>query len=316
MMFRYPMHIEKELKGVIELIELNDELMLDEPDEALKYNLKFLQGFKKELTEELNQSYEHYKISSFDAIIEGNRNNKIPSLPEVTRFLSNLQEILYSLAESAWTKVMKGTKISEVVFEGTTLGIKDARKGSLIIQLKPINTSQSSLNPYLKIATDKLNDLLDCGSDEELIREQAKHLGSQPIFKYKKMLEDIKTDDLTIKLFNEIKPQDYETQIITPKFASDVFAAINQAEPNENYKYEFIEGDLKIINGKQNKITISSKIDDKKTKDFIIAFDNDRFASVIGKNYDQFVKVKVKYTTKFYELEEETKEEIELIRFL
>lgn len=316
MIVRYPMYIEEELNDILELISLNEELMSnDSEDESLKFNLQYLSDFKEELNKELNQSYQHYKITTFDTVIESSSAGIILSISEVTRYLSNLQETLYSLAESALGKVMKGTKISDFVYEGATVGIGNVSRGSLKVQLKPINCSQQTFHPYLKIATDKLNDLIECGSDEDLISEQATHLGSQPIFKYMKLLHGIKSDNLTVKLFDDLKPEGYETQIITPEFADDVYNAIIQAEPQEESFFDEIEGKVVVINGKKNEITISSTRDNK-NKDYVISFDNERFASLVGAKYNQFVKIKVKITTKFYELEEETQQECELVRFI
>lgn len=316
MKVRYPMHIEEELEDINELISLNMDLMSKgEPDDALKYNLNFLQDFKVDLTNELNLSYTHYMLQSFDAKIEAETEGKIPSIKKVTRFLSNLQEILYSLAESALNKVVKGTKISEEVIKGTTLGIQSAQKSSLIIQFKPIN-SEPSFDPYLKIATDKLNELLECGSDEDLLREQAAKLGSQPIFRYREFLNDILKDNIKVTLFNEIKPEGYEPQVITSRFAENVYSAIIQAEPKEETFPEEIEGELIIINGKKNKITISSIDEQGKDRDILIKYDNERFSSLIGKRFKKKVKVKVESTEKYYELEEETKKEMILVKFL
>lgn len=309
------MHIEEELADVKELISLNKDL-IDEngADDALKYNLEYLTSFKNDLTSELNKSYEHYRLYSFDTIVKSEDKGKIPSIAQVTRYLSNLQDTLYSLAESALNKVIKGTKISDEVFEGATIGIGNAERGSLKIQLKQVNT-QSSFEPYLKIATDKLNELINCGSDGKLISEQASKLGSQPIFKYKKLLDDIQSEDLTFILFDDIKPEGYETQIITPEFAEKVYNAINQAEPKEETYFDEVEGELIVINGKTNKITISPK-EERKDKDYMIKFDNERFGSLVGKHYNKNVKVKIKITNQYYELEEDTKEDMELIKFL
>lgn len=317
MKIRYPMHIEEELTDINELIELSEELIDKEgADDALTYNLNFLQSFKKELTDELNLSYKRYMLNSFDTTVESGVEGKIPSIAEATRYLLNLQETLYSLAESALGKVVKGSKISDVVFEGATMGIGNAKKGSLKIQLKQINNSQTTFHPYLKIATDKLNEILDCGSDEYLLREQAAKLGSQPIYKYKNLLNGIKNDNITVTLFDKIKPEGYETQTITPEFAGNVYSAIIQAEPNEDTYFEEIEGELIVINGKNNTITISSKDEEGNDKDYHIDFDNERFSSLVGGRYKKKVKVKIKTTENYYELEEDTKIDRELKKFL
>jgi len=311
MEIRYPKYIEEEIEDVNELISLNEELISNQSDDSLKNNLSFLKNFRKDLTQELNESYESYRLVSFDTIIE--KEGKIPSVYEVTKFLSNFQNTLYSLAESALNKVMKGSKISEEVLDGATIGISKASKGSLKIHLKPVDM-KPSFQPYLKIATDKLNVLLDCGSDENLLKEQVHHLGSQPIYKYKTLLKDIQKDEITVTLFDEIKPRGYKTQIITPKFAENVYSAIVQTEPETNSYTDEITGELIVINGKKNEITVSSKDENGKDKDYNISFDSEQFSSSLGKYYKEQVNVKISIIEKYYELEEDTKFDLELIK--
>ena len=76
MEIRYPKYIEEEIEDVNELISLNEELISNQSDDSLKNNLSFLKNFRKDLTQELNESYESYRLVSFDTIIE--KEGKIP----------------------------------------------------------------------------------------------------------------------------------------------------------------------------------------------------------------------------------------------
>jgi hypothetical protein len=311
---RYPMHIEEDLDDVMELIEVNENLLSEHPDDTLKYNLKYLNQFKSELDEELNKSHERYMLASFDTIIESDVKDQSPSVEQSFRYLSNLQKTIYALAESALHKVNKYAKISDMVFTGATMGVGRASKGSLRIQLNQID-HQTSFQPYIRIATDKLNELLECGSDEDLLKEQAMKLGYQPISRYKALLDGINKDKLTVKLFDKIKPEEYESRIITPEFAETVFTAIVQAEPKKEVYREEIEGELVTIDGRSDKIIIST-FDGKNKKDIPISFDNERFGSLIGNKYKKQIKVEVEITEFYHELEADTLDEIVFKRFI
>lgn len=311
---RYPMHIEEDLNDVMELIEMNEDLLDKHPDDTLKYNLDYLNQFKSELTEELNESYQRYMLESFDAVIESDVDGQSPSVEKSFRFLFNLQRMLYALAESALHKVDKYAKISDDVFQGATMGVARASRGSLKVQLNQINP-QTSFYPFLRIATDKFSVLLDCGSDEELLRDQAMKLGYQPISKYKTLLNDIKKDNITVKLFDEIKPSGYDSQIISPEFAENVYSAIVQAEPKKEVYTQEIEGELIAINGKTDKIIIST-IEEEIKKDITISFDNERFGSLMGNKYQRQVKVEVEISEYYHELEEDKSDEIIFKRFI
>lgn len=314
MEIRYPMHIEEDLDDVMELIEVNENLLAEHPDDTLKYNLEYLNQFKSELDEELNKSYERYMLPSFDTIIESDVEGQSPSVEQSFRYLSNLQKTIYALAESALHKVNKYAKISDMVFTGATMGVGRASKGSLRIQLNQIDP-QTSFQPFIRIATDKLNELLECGSDEDLLKAQAMKLGYQPISRYKSLLDGINKDKITVKLFDKIKPDEYKSQIITPEFAETVYTAIVQAEPKKEVYREEIEGELVTIDGRNDKIIIST-FDGKNKKDIPISFDNERFGSLMGTKYQKQITVEVEITEFYHELEADTLDEIVFKKFI
>jgi hypothetical protein len=289
---RYPWHIEEDITDVEELINLTEEEFSNEKDHALEISLNHLKQIRQDFISELNSSNKYYKLTAFDMRIEST-NNKVPSVKEITLVLNNLQELFYSLAESTKKKVEKGSKFTEFVRTFSTIGISKASPGSLKLELKPINQSQTQLtDPHMKIVTDKLNLLLDCGSDNSLLKEQANDLGSQPIYKYKSFLKGIEDNNLTISLFNEVKPENYETQILNPKFAKNVKKSIDKIQIKKKKYYRIVEGVLEVINGRKKEININIEPEKTKGKYVALSFD-DNFNDILGDKYKQIVKVKI-----------------------
>lgn len=289
--YRYPWHIEEKITDVEELIALTKDELSNEEDSALEISLNHLKEIRQEYISELNNSYEHYKLSAFDMKIESE--NNIPSVKETMLILDRTQKLFYSLAASTRKKAEKGSKFTDFVKSFSTIGISKASPGSLNIELKPINQSQTQLkDPLMKIVTDKLNILIDCGSDDTLLKEQADELGSQPIFEYNSLLNEIDKNSLTVSLFNEIKPKDYEPQILNPEIAKNIKKSIEKIQIKEKKYYDNLEGILDVINGRKKEININTDPDTVNGKYVALSFD-ESFNEILGDKYKQNIKVKI-----------------------
>ncbi|MDR0911323.1 MAG: hypothetical protein LBM96_01815 [Methanobrevibacter sp.] len=302
---------------------LNNKQMQEkypEEKEKLQLILKGLEKQQNEIFKQLNAFYEDYNLKVFDMKIESNK-NKIPSINEITGILNSIQDMCFSLGESVYKRVKKGTQISDLIINSLSIGINDVQIGSLKLELKPV-TSQTELVPYLGIVLDRLNDLINCEDNVELLEKQAKRLGSKPIYNYKEFLEIIKHKNLTISFFENIKPSNYikplgfdKKIVISSSFANKVDLAIDKIKPIKTQEIKNITGFLDVINGRQNNISVNLENEKKTGKYITINFDKDRFNEIIGEKYNKSIKMKVK-VTEIESIVDNTKINYELLEIL
>jgi len=241
--------------------------------------------------QELNEYYKNHNLTNFDMRIESSEYNT-PSIDETADTLNLFQEIIFALG-SISKKLEKGTQIGKDMRKSLSIGIDNASHGSLKLELKPVN-SQTELFPYLGLATDRLNDIINCGEDIDLLEKQAKKLGSKPIFKYKKFLENIKNKEITVSLFDNIKPKNFEKKILDPSFANKVEFAINNIKPIKNSDEKIIEGKLDVINGRKGIISINLEKEKGDKGDHLdIIFDKNKFDKILGEKYEKDIKINV-----------------------
>lgn len=318
MTHRLPSNIMKEIKRVSKLIRENQELMVEYPEEVgLELDQWALKARKAELLEELRQSDETYNVLMFDLELKDKRFPNL-GLDKVGSFFTSLNELMIALVQSITSgAVKKGAKASELIKELARLNIVDASPGSLNIVLNDQQNMKFGESPS-KQALNKLNILINCGDDKDLILQQMEKLGNKPIIKYKEFLGVIIENDMDLTLYKHFKPKDYNTQIISKTFAEKVYKVIIETTPKT--ETEIIKGILGAVNTFSKEITIKTNnevingevITGKKIS---IKFAED-FLPLIKSKLKERVTVKVNVTNNYQELEDNNKETRELINFI
>jgi len=310
---RNPLLIKEELKDVRELISLNQELISNYPDKkdaAIEFNLSFLEEREKELLDELNKSYEDRNVDTFDIVID----KENPPLDEVLDIGHSTQELFRPLAYAYGNRaVNRGDKIPQDIINATTLGLREAKVGSLRLSLiiDPLKTDdQKRFVTLIETAIDNLNTLISCGTDKELIKRQTKILGTQCIDKYKDFVEVVSKQKTDLLLFDEEKPKGFKTQKITNDFAESVYQVIVETQEPKEEKIE-IEGRLGVIDTFSHKFQIK----DSKNKRIYVNFD-EHFTEQIKERLEQIVRVELNVTKTYHEIEDKTDKKLELKRFL
>lgn len=314
---RYPSQIMEEIKKVSELIRENQELMNEYPEEVgLKLDQWGLETRKSELLDELKYSDEHFNILMFDLQL---KDNNFPNLglDKVGSFFVSLNELMISLVQANEGAIKKGTKATSQIKELARLNIIEATPGSLNVVLNDRQNMKLLESPS-KQALDKLNTLIKCGNNKKLILQQMEKLGNKPIIKYKDFLSVIIDNDLDLTLYKHFKPKNYTSHTISKSFAVKVYKTIIETTPKN--ETEIIEGILGAIDTFSKEIGI--KTDKEKVNGEIIAGKkisikfSDDFLPVIKTKLKESVRVEVNLIKKYQELEDNTKETRELLRFI
>lgn len=250
-----------ELDRLQGLIKENKQLVDENPSEvALQLNLMSLEAREMVLLEELRESNRKSALDLFDLKIDGRyvSNHRISS--EVLgrlliRFQSVVHSIDHSLKEGPLATrgpmpdgVLSGSRIDTVTMCGGSFRV-------ILSSNKPSWFEDSST----KTALERLNKLLDCGNNKELIKQEIRELGKRPVNRYKDFLNIIYKSNTEIKLYDILKPEGFETKIITDELAKSIWDVIDLEEPipeNEetyrgtlkaidliNYKFKFITED-------------------------------------------------------------------------
>ncbi len=309
--YRKPSLIQKELEKLRELIKENEQLISKYQDDfALKLNLKSFKNREQFLLDELKKSREHLNMDTLTVVIE----KEYPPIDEVMDISYHLQELFHTLAAQADKgKAMdRGARIPPDIKSISTLGLEKAEAGSLILSFtfNPLKTDpQKKFITIVKTATDNFNALIECGSDKRLIKEQTDKLGSQTIDRYKNLLGTVFKHKSNLRLFDEKIPKDYPPKKISNQFAESVYQVIVDTNPPEFDDIE-IEGELGIINIFSNIFTIKTEV-----KQVDIKFD-EFYLEEVKSRLKQNVKIGVKLTKTYHELQDKTDEEYKLIRFL
>lgn len=311
MINRKPSRIQKELKRVSELITENRELMIKYPDEiGLEIDQISLENRKIDLLKEFQESNEKFNIPVFDLNLY-HENGKNITFKAVSKVSGIFQDLVTSLVQAKKGPVKKGSKASDFIKDISRLEFLEASPGSLKILLSGADNASVTDSPT-KIALEKLNNLLESGNNKELIQIQSDKLGGHPIYKYKEFLGAIYENDLNLSLYEKYTPTNFKPKNITKEFAESVYEIIVETQTPSEEIIE-IEGVLGVINTFKHTFTLQKSKNDKQ---FTVKFDKD-LTPIVKKRLEMTVKIEVKITKNYHELEDMDTDEIKkLIRFV
>lgn len=315
---RQPSRIMNEVKKVSQLILENNELINKYPEEVgLELDQWALESRKSDLLLELKKSNDHFNILMLDFTLVDNDYPNL-ALDKAGSFFISMQKLVTSLVQSIAGPVKKGAKVTDEIRELSRLEIIDGNPGSLNIVLKE-KTEASVTDTLSKEAFNRLNFLFSCGDDRQLIMDQLEILGNKPIARYKEFLNVMIKNNIDLKLYDNVKPEGYNTVLITNEFANRVYNVIIETRPTT--ETEIIEGVLGVVDTFQNKFTIKKpdeiidnvKVDGKKVS---IKYSED-FAVIVKNKLENNVKIEVSFIKDCHELEDEIKDkDWTLMRFI
>lgn len=309
---RRPSSILNELDQLHEVIDENRRLIEENPSElALQINLMSLECREHDLLEELHESNEKMLLDTFDFDIEGKNvvNHSISSavLGDILLGLQGtLDSIAYSLKEGPSNS--RGP-IPESIISSSRVDMAAACGGSFRIIL---TSSQPALiESVVKESLRRLNSLLDCQDDKELIKQEIKDLGARAINKYKKFLEIIYKTKSQIKMYDILKPAGFETKVITADLAERIWKVIDQEESIPDKEEEY-RGTIRELNLFTQKFQFLIESSGKKING---SFDPG-LDSEMKCHFDEFTVACFKVSSKQNEATGELYKEYTLLRFI
>lgn len=300
--------IKKELKIVDSRIKSKRTLMKKFPeDKGLKLSLMSFEGRKKELLWELSSARKEYNIVTFDmGIYSFDKHISLNVLADVSNRVDSLIKSLIMSMDGPVKK--RSSKLSDLVSH-FNLRLDSVDIGSLKITLSEAEDTAHFEESPLKDALVKLNELIECGDNKELIIQKMEVYGNKPIFQYKQLLNSISEHDLTFKLYENIKPDNFETKEIHYRVAEKIYNVIDTHQDPIIKKFP-TKGVLYL--GNSEALTFGIKSGKER---YIGTFD-EKLKSKVKSHFDEEVTVLIKKTIERNEVEDEDTIIYELLNFI
>jgi hypothetical protein len=307
--YRHPSLIQEELSDVQRLLRKEKELISLYPDHT---ELIFLHETSKQreehLVKELKIVLDRLQLDSFDMVFKGEavRGNSI-SLLFLGKFASTFQDTVRLIAQSQNKTIgLEETELKKPVKEGYSLDVLATCAGSFRVIL---SSHQPAIDESLvKISLKRLNRLIDCGDNRNLIKEEIKDLGIKTIIKYKGLLGTLYKNKVDIKLYDKMIPKDFETKEITRELAKSIYEAIEREE-NVPEQEMTLQGTIKGISLLSNKIEF---IIDESGKKIEAKFSKSMEPDV-KEGFDKSSVAKFRVSKQWNEIKEEFKEKWVLV---
>lgn len=228
---RHPSSILRELDQLRKLIDDNTQLVEEDPDElALQLNLMSLQSRETFLLEELQESNRRISIDTFDLDIGGEsaKYHRIYS-----NVLGDLLVGFQGLLNSIYHSMIKGPSesrgpIPESIVSSSRVVVRATCGGSFRVILS--SDHPTLIESPAKTSLRRLNTLLECEDNREMIKQEIKELGPRTINRYKKFLEIIYKSKSEIKLYDIVKPDGFDTKVVTSELAEKIWNIIVKEE--------------------------------------------------------------------------------------
>lgn len=307
--YRRPNLIQDEISSLEELIRENKRLVSLYPDDyALKLNLKSLMDREENLLIELKIAYERLQMETFDIVLEGDPvNGNSISLSFLGKIAFQFQELVTSITQSI---IVGPTKrpIPQNIVDEARLNLIGTGSGSFRIIL---STYQPALEESVSMRSlVSFNKLIDCGDDRERIKKQIEVLGKRATTKYKDLLYEIYKNKSNIKLYDKIRPREFQTKSISSYLAKKIYDVIVKEEdiPDQDFIYKGVIKGISLIS-----YTFEFLIDESQEK--IKGTFDDSLSSEVKSHFDQISIAHFRLATQWSEVTEEEKKVWKLLGF-
>lgn len=300
--------INHELRIVDERIHSKKMLLKKFPnDRGLKLSLMTFEDRKGDLIRELADLKNKHNIVTFDISL-CNLNNGLVKLSAFGDISNRFQDLVISFLMTVSGPVKKGIIPPTGIINESQMRVEDVQIGSLKITLSAAEDNAHIIDSPLKNALIKLNDLIDCKDDKDLIIQKMEKYGSKPIFSYKQFLGAISKHDLNLKLYENSKPEDFKVKEISNDFAKSVYKVITESQETITEQFT-TKGTIFVVNTESYRFGIKTE-----QGKYSVSFNKD-FKDEVKTKLDCDVKVKLEKIVEPHEVEGEDFTKYKLLSF-
>ncbi|MCQ2737438.1 MAG: hypothetical protein MJ224_02400 [archaeon] len=299
--------IEQEIKEIINLMAPLENYLIDNPNDfGVEGNLNSLRGRYEELLRELGYAKNNLGVISFDFHIYDN--NKNIDITQLGHICLSLQGLINSCAMYEDNNpVKKGSSYNQNILDMVNVKVDAVAIGSLNLLVSP-KDNQSTFydDSYLKRSLKQIGRIIDCGDDKRKITSLMEEIGSQPIFKYKSLLNNLKNDNLNLDICYSVKPKGINTKSLTATDAEKIYNLITDVEKEETNTINVI-GILYSVDVKNKKCGIEVKSGDLDENKTIRVSFRDSFKKQLKEKLDTEISVSLERTIRISAVEEDSK---------
>jgi len=249
---RSPQLILEELDDLRQGLLENQKLLCQFPEDlALQISLKCWQTREQELLNELELSYDNRYIDTTQIRIDGDPvDGFIISLPYFGKVINGFNDVLSAIVENQLNPDGLHTIQPQEIQKLSRMNLVAMGSGSFRIFLS--STEPTVSDSPASEAFDIFQDLLECGFDQQKIKEKRGLLGVNVIKKYQHLLEIIYKNNSNLTFYSKRRVHNRKIQSVSKESAkriADVITRENRS-PQEEVK---LTGKLVLIDLMANK---------------------------------------------------------------
>ena len=298
--------IKQEISEVTNLMAPLKKYLINHPEDfGVKLDLDSFRGRHEELLRELGYAKNNFGVTSFDFHISCNDNKKI-DITQLGHICLSFQDLIHSCAMvDDKNPVKKGTSINQEILNSTCVQVEAVETGSLNLLVSPKDNQSTFSKSYLKQSLEQIGKIIDCGNNKDKITSLVGEIGSQPIYKYKKLLNDLKNDNLNLDICYSVKPEGVSTKSLKAHVAREIYDLINDVGEEEIDTIN-VTGILYSVNLKNNTCGIEVTSRNLEKNNVTIIF-RDSFKTQLKEKLDNEISVSLERTVQFNAVEEDSK---------
>lgn len=270
--------INNEIKKVKSILDPMEEYLSEHPEDlSVEANVNSLNDRLSQLFRELSRVKNSVGLTTFDLYLSNVDGGKI-KLSNLIKTGYQFQETLISCSMfDGVNPVNKKASPTQDILNCSDPQVEIIQTNSLKIILSVADSqSKFSDETHLKRGLKNFNEMISCGDDKSKLKHLIKNMGTQPVFRYKKLLKILKDNDLNLDMYHSIIPKGFKTQKLSNEFAKKVYDVIDNADKPIKEK-KLITGELYQINSKTKRCGIEVINEDtEKPKSVSVKF-NDSF---------------------------------------
>lgn len=239
--------IEENISEVNKSIKRNKILQLKYPTkDGIKVNYNALMYVHDQLMEKREKLLHKLEIEAIEIVFESEsiQYSLIPA-GFIGSFLDRFQKLINYIVRSIIDGKDASGRVSHEIINASLYKVSSFDSGSFKITLisDPSLSAQTTFtDTTAKNALDKVNELMRCEDNLELIKEQQNILGLAPILKYKDFIQTIYMNKTDVT-FNDFTRKQVQSEKITSDMAKRIFDVLSNSEEEDPDKKTY-EGTL------------------------------------------------------------------------
>lgn len=223
--------VKEELIDLNRVISNNAELELLYPDDdALKLGMDSLRSRQKELHQEYAEAFKKRNIETYDITLSGTPvHNSSVSVGYLGKILASFQDTITSLVNRQMRGEQARGTIPEYIRKTAQFNAILTSPGSFRVIMTSTNSTLLASPPY-KQALAQFNEMIECGSDRDKIKDLRSKVGIRSIARYKEFMKTIKSYNGSVKLYDEFGGDSFKTYSVDFTQATGIVDAIEAVE--------------------------------------------------------------------------------------